>query len=161
MIILGIDPGTRVSGYGIIEVRGSTFVPIDYGCIRPSASDPLFDRCYALFEGVERLIDKFGPKAVVVETQYVNKNVQSALKVGMARGSVNIAARKNGLDMFEYPPSTAKKAVVGTGNASKQQVQGMVQRLLKLSQPPPEDAADALSLAICHALRCNQYVPIH
>jgi crossover junction endodeoxyribonuclease RuvC len=161
MIILGIDPGTRVSGYGIIEVRGSTFVPIDYGCIRPTASDPLFDRCYALFEGAERLIEKFRPKAVVVETQYVNKNVQSALKVGMARGSVIIAARKNGLDMFEYPPSTAKKAVVGSGSASKQQVQGMVQRLLKLSQPPPEDAADALSLAICHALRCNQYVPVH
>jgi crossover junction endodeoxyribonuclease RuvC len=161
MIILGIDPGTRVSGYGIIEVRGSSFFPIDYGCIRPPAGDSLFDRCYALFVGVERLIEKFGPAAVVVETQYVNKNVQSALKVGMARGSVNIAARKNGLDIFEYPPSTAKKAVVGSGSASKQQVQGMVQRLLSLSQPPPEDAADALSLAICHALRCKNYVPVH
>lgn len=79
----------------------------------------------------------------------------------MARGVVVAAARKNGKDMFEYPPSTAKKAVVGTGNASKQQVQGMVQRLLNLSKPPPEDAADALSLAICHALRCNNYVPVH
>jgi crossover junction endodeoxyribonuclease RuvC len=78
----------------------------------------------------------------------------------MARGAVIIAARKNGLDMFEYSPTTAKKAVVGSGSASKQQVQAMVQRLLGLSQPPPEDAADALSLAICHAQRCNQHVSL-
>ncbi len=160
MIILGIDPGTRVSGYGIIEVRGSTYIPLDYGCIRPPTDYELFDRYYALFESVERLIEKHKPDAVVVETQYVNKNVQSAFKVGMARGSVIIAARKNGLDIFEYSPSTAKKAVVGNGNASKPQVQGMVQRLLSLSLPPPEDAADALQLAICHAQRCNNYVSL-
>lgn len=160
MIILGIDPGTRVSGYGIIEIRGSSYIPLDYGCIRPPEKFELFDRYYALFENVDLLIEKYRPEAVVVETQYVNKNVQSALKVGMARGAVIIAAKKNGLDMFEYAPTKAKKAVVGSGRASKFQVQGMVQRILSLSKAPPEDAADALSLAICHAQRCNQYVPL-
>lgn len=160
MIILGIDPGTRVSGYGIIEVRGSSNLLLDYGCIRPPSDYELFDRYLALFESVEGLIEKYSPEAVVVETQYVNKNVQSALKVGMARGAVVIAARKNGIDMFEYSPSTAKKAVVGSGGASKQQVQGMIKMLLNLSQHPPEDAADALALAICHAQRCNNHVSL-
>ncbi len=160
LIILGIDPGTRVSGYGIIEVSGSQFRPLDYGCIRPPANEELFDRYYALFENVELLLEKFRPDAVVVETQYVNKNVQSAMKVGMARGTVIIAARRNGIEMFEYSPSTAKKSVVGTGQASKQQVQGMITRLLALSKAPPEDAADALALAICHAQRCNKHVSL-
>ena len=160
MIILGIDPGTRVSGYGIIQVRGSFYDVLDYGCIRSPTNYELFDRYYILFESVESLLLKYHPEAVVVETQYVNKNVQSALKVGMARGAVIIAARKNGKDMFEYSPSTAKKAVVGHGNASKQRVQIMVQKRLSLQVLPPEDAADALALAICHAQRCNQYVSV-
>lgn len=151
-IILGIDPGTRVSGYGIICMQDQSYFPIDYGCIRPPPAFKLSERYLVLFDSIGELIDKHAPTAIVVETQFVHKNVQSAIKLGMARGAVIIAAKKKGLPVFEYTPCVAKRAVVGNGRASKFQVQGMVQRLLKLaSLPEPEDAADALALAICHA----------
>jgi crossover junction endodeoxyribonuclease RuvC len=151
-IILGVDPGTRISGYGIICIQNQIYTPVDYGCIRPPPSLKLSERYLVIFDSIEELIEKYQPTALVVETQYVNKNVQSALKLGMARGAVIIAAKKRGLPIFEYAPTVAKRAVVGHGRASKFQVQGMVQRLLRLpSLPEPEDAADALALAICHA----------
>lgn len=151
MIIIGIDPGTRVTGYGIIESRGSQLHLLDYGCIRTSAGDLLSDRYHTIFTAVGTLLSGFHPDALVVETQYVQKNPQSALKLGMARGVIIIAAKEKGLPVFEYSPAKAKIAVVGNGRASKVQVQGMVQRLLGLGCPPqPEDAADALALAICH-----------
>jgi crossover junction endodeoxyribonuclease RuvC len=150
--ILGVDPGTRMTGYGIIRVKGHHYLPIDYGCIRPPAHYKLSDRYLVICEGVEQLIDQHQPDVLVVETQYVSRNIQSAMKLGMARGVVMLAAKKRGIPVYEYAPTQAKLAVVGTGRASKYQVQGMVQRLLNLSSPPtPEDAADALALAICHA----------
>lgn len=151
-VILGIDPGTKVTGYGVIRVEGYQYLPIDYGCIRPPAHYKLSERYLVIFEGIEQLVERYQPTALVVETQFVQKNVQSAIKLGMARGVAIIAAKKRGIPIFEYAPTQAKLAVVGTGRASKHQVQGMIQRLLNLSQPPePEDAADALALAICHA----------
>lgn len=151
-IILGVDPGTRVTGYGIICIQNQAYIPLDYGCIRPPSSLKLSERYLVIFDSIEELINKYEPKSLVVETQYVHKNVQSALKLGMARGTVMIAAKKRGLSIFEYAPTVAKRAVVGNGSASKFQVQAMVQRLLNLpSLPFPEDAADALALAICHA----------
>ena len=151
-IILGIDPGTRISGYGLIRVENRSYIPIDYGCIRPPANLKLSDRYLIIFEGVEELIKQYEPDALVVETQFAYKNIQSAIKLGMARGAVMIAAKRKKIPIFEYAPTKAKLAVVGYGRASKFQVQGMVQRLLNLAQPPePEDAADALALAICHA----------
>ncbi len=152
MIVLGIDPGTRVSGFGIIIKEGSSYRALDYGCIRPPTTYSLPERYLVIFESVSALIDKYNPESVVVETQYVKCNVQSAIKLGMARGAVLIAAAKKGVAIHEYAPTKAKLAVVGTGRASKFQVQGMVQRLLSLATlPTPEDAADALALAICHA----------
>lgn len=153
-LILGIDPGTVVTGFGIIATNGLKYRAIDFGCIRPPAKLPLPDRYLIIFEGVLSLIKKNKPDVVSVETQYVGKNVQSAIKLGMARGTVLVAARKCEVDVFEYTPTQAKKSVVGRGGASKQQVIGMTQRLLSLSEPPhPEDAADALALALCHALK--------
>jgi crossover junction endodeoxyribonuclease RuvC len=150
-IIIGIDPGTTVTGYGIIRVDGSSYKAIDYGCIRPPPKNKLSDRYLIIFESVEELLTLHKPDILVVETQYVHKNVQSAIKLGMARGIVILAAKRKGLPVFEYAPTRAKKAVVGTGSASKQQVQRMMQSLLNLAAPPPEDASDALSLAFCHA----------
>ena len=151
-IILGIDPGTQVSGYGVIAIQNHSYLPLDYGCIRPPPRFKLSERYLVIFESVEELIEKYNPSALVVEMQFMYKNAQSALKLGMARGAVMIAAKRKGLPIFEYAPTVAKKAVVGTGRASKHQVQRMVQHLLKLATPPqPEDAADALALAICHA----------
>lgn len=151
-VILGIDPGTQVSGYGVISIQDHHYIPLDYGCIRPPPRFKLSERYLVIFESVEELIEKYQPAVLVVEMQFVQKNVQSALKLGMARGAVLIAAKRKGLPVFEYAPTVAKRAVVGNGRASKFQVQGMVQQILRLASPPkPEDAADALALAICHA----------
>lgn len=152
MIIIGIDPGTLITGYGIIKVTGSTYQAIDYGCIRPPANYKLTDRYLIIFNALEEILAKYSPDALIVETQYVQKNIQSAIKLGMARGIAIVAAKKRGIPIFEYAPTKAKKAVVGNGRASKSQVQKMVQVLLRLAEvPTPEDAADALALAICHA----------
>ena len=155
-IYLGIDPGTAVTGYGVIAADGSSVRALDYGCIRSPTKLPLPDRYLIIFESVTDLISRFQPKVLIVETQYIQKNVQSAMKLGMARGVIVVAARKNGVEVVELTPSQAKKAVVGNGNASKEQIQGMTKRLLNLSEiPKPEDAADALALALACVNRRN------
>lgn len=152
MIIIGIDPGTIITGYGIIKCEGNRYSAVDYGCVKPPAKLKLTDRYLILYNALEGLLDQFSPQALAVETQYVRENVQSAIKLGMARGIVIVVAKKRGIPVYEYAPTQAKNAVVGSGRASKQQVQGMVKSLLNLSEvPQPEDAADALALAICHA----------
>lgn len=149
MIILGIDPGTRITGYGLIDENGQ---PIDFGCIKPPPKLDLQNRYQILFEGIEALIDRFQPTAIAVESQFVLKNAQSAIKLGMAKGMVYLAAARKSISLYEFAPKQAKLAVVGHGNASKFQVQKMIQALLRLPKPPqPEDAADALALAICCA----------
>jgi crossover junction endodeoxyribonuclease RuvC len=148
-IILGIDPGTCITGYGII--KGQKHV-LDFGCIRPSPKLPINERYLFIFNGIEYLLKQYAPTAVAVETQFVYRNPQSALKLGMARGVALLAATQKKIPVFEYTPKKAKLAVVGNGAASKQQVQKMVQLLLNLQKPPePEDAADALAIALCHA----------
>ena len=155
-LILGIDPGTRITGYGIIELTSSGIKTIDFGCIRPPPDLALPERYKILFEGLEALLTIHCLAAIAVESQFVLKNVQSAIKLGMAKGMVLLAAARKGIPVYEYAPKKAKQAVVGTGQASKYQVQRMIQSLLRLPQlPEPEDAADALALAICcaHNLR--------
>ena len=148
-LTLGIDPGTLVTGYGIIDPQ--TGRAIDYGCIRPPRKLRLSERYAIIYRSISELIDRYEPEAVSVETQYVNRNVQSALKLSVARGLVILAATQREIPVFEYTPSKAKIAVVGNGRASKEQVQAMIQKLLVLAKPPePEDAADALALAYCH-----------
>lgn len=150
--IIGIDPGTRITGYGVISFCAPLLQPLDFGCIRPPVHLDAPARYLFLFNGVELLLEKYAPDAVVVETQFVYKNVQSAMKLGMARGMVLLAAARRNIPIFEYAPRKAKQAVTGRGSASKGQVQKMVQHLLCLAEvPEPEDAADALALAICHA----------
>lgn len=151
-LILGVDPGTQVTGYGIIDPTGVKERLIDFGCIRPPAKLPLSLRYQIIYRGVKELIEKYSPKSVAVETQFVAKNPQSAIKLGMARGVIVLAATECNVAVFEYPPKRAKKALVGLGSASKYQVQSMIQALFLLpSLPEPEDAADAIALALCHA----------
>jgi len=151
-VIMGIDPGTLKTGYGIIEVCGNTYKTLDYGCIVPPPKEKLSQRYLIIFEALSELLQKYQPNALSVETQYVDKNVQSALKLGQARGMAILAATQRGVAIYEYAPTKAKKAVVGKGQASKEQVQAMVQMLLQLKVlPQPHDAADALALALCHA----------
>ena len=151
-IILGIDPGTRITGYGVIKQTGRTHIALDYGCIRPSPKAEAPQRYLTLYEGIEELLDKYTPHALSIETQFVYKNAQSALKLGMAKAMALLAAAQRDIPIFEYAPMQAKRAVVGTGGASKDQVQRMIKHLLHLSElPTPQDASDALSLALCHA----------
>jgi crossover junction endodeoxyribonuclease RuvC len=150
-IIIGIDPGTRVTGYGIIRLQGSSYVALDYGCITPPVKAKLSDRYLIIFNALEIILERYKPEVLVVESQYVGKNVKSALTLGQARGTAIIAAKRRGMAVYEYSPTSVKKAV-GSGRASKVQVQELVKMLLGLEVlPEPADAADALAVALCHS----------
>jgi len=156
MIILGIDPGTALMGYGLIKYKNDTLQVIDYGCLRTSARLSLAERLFQLHEGLEKLINLYQPQTLSVEELFFNKNVTTALAVGQARGVVLLTAAKAGLLIKEYTPLQVKQSLVGYGRAEKQQVQYMVKMLLNLREiPKPDDAADALAIAICEAYSCK------
>lgn len=152
LIILGVDPGTHHTGYGIITTSGHTHKALEYGVITTQISERLSHRYAHIYDEIITLIARHKPHAIAVETQYVARNAQSTLKLTIARGMVLLAAAKSSIDIFEYAPSKAKKAIGASGAATKEQVQSMVKLLLALPTPPtPHDAADALALALCHA----------
>lgn len=160
IIIIGIDPGTRITGYGVIECQGTQMKALDYGCIRPPPALDLNDRYLIIHEGIGELLDLYRPRTLAVETQFMHKNIQSAMKLSMARCVAILSAKKRGIEVVPYSPSEAKRSITGNGRADKFQVQGMTQKLLNLkSVPEPEDAADALSLAICHAHKMHCPIP--
>jgi crossover junction endodeoxyribonuclease RuvC len=148
--ILGLDPGLRVTGYGVIEKVGSTLTYITSGCIK-SPDGELPDRLKNILNSVQEVIARYAPAEVAVEKVFVNINPQSTLLLGQARGAAICAAVAQNLPVSEYTALQVKQAVVGNGHAKKEQVQEMVKRLLKLSGYPSADAADALACAICHA----------
>lgn len=151
MRVLGIDPGTLTSGYGIVAEEDHKLFHVASGGISPSAKQPFPKRLKKIYEELEKIIEKYRPHAVVVEDLFVSKNMKSALKLGHARGVAILAAMNAGLPVFEYAPLEVKQAVVGNGKAEKKQVQLMVKMLLELPKAPhPADAADALAAAICH-----------
>lgn len=151
MRVLGIDPGTLTSGYGIVAEEDHRLFHVTSGGISPSAKQPFPKRLKKIYEELDKLISKYKPHVVVVEDLFVSKNIKSALKLGHSRGVVILAAMNAGLPVFEYTPLEVKQAVVGSGKAEKKQVQLMVKTLLDLPKPPhPADAADALAAAICH-----------
>lgn len=154
MIILGIDPGTAMLGYGIVERTGSRLRAIDYGVVRTSADLPLPQRLEAVYLSVTDLIELHAPGLVGVERLFFTKNAQTAFAVGHARGVVLLAAARHDLEIREATPNEVKVATAGHGSASKEQVGRMVQAILGLSEvPAPDDAADALAIAICVANR--------
>lgn len=151
-IILGIDPGTVVTGWAVIQEVEGKLEPLDFGCVRPTRNMLLSDRYLTIFEAVQSIIKKYTPDVMAIETPFVDKNIQSALKLAMARGIIIVAAKQSGLSIFEYAPTKIKSSVTGRGQANKFQVQSMVKQILELEKlPEPEDAADALACAICHA----------
>lgn len=155
-IILGIDPGTRVTGYGVVQSSGPRLEALDYGCIKSPAKLTLPEKHLIIFNGIESVIDKYQPEAISIESQFVMKNAQSALKLSMAKAVCMLAATKRGIPSFEYTPRKAKFSVVGHGGAEKLQVQKMIQMILHLPElPTPDDAADGLALAICHLNHLN------
>jgi len=152
LIVLGIDPGTALTGYGIVERTGSKLRMVDYGCVETLSTMELPRRLLEIHSAVLGLIDEHKPTSIGVERLFFNRNVQTAFAVGQARGVVLLAAAERSLPVFEYGPHEVKMAVTGYGRAEKAQVQRMVQMVLGMSQlPKPDDAADALAVAICAA----------
>lgn len=148
-IILGIDPGSRITGYGVIRRQSNKTEYLGSGCIRTSG-DKLDLRLAQIFDGVSELIKQFKPVEFAIEQVFMAKNPDSALKLGQARGAAIVAATQFSLPVFEYSARQIKQSVVGKGNAEKGQVQHMVMHLLKLPSTPQADAADALAVALCH-----------
>lgn len=153
MIIMGIDPGIAITGYGIIEYDGNQLKPIDYGYIQTLSYEVSSIRLKAIYEGISGLIKTFQPNVFVIEELFFNKNIRTALTVGQARGVAILAAGMSEIAVYEYTPLQVKQSVIGYGRAKKEQVQFMVKELLNLKEiPKPDDVADALAIAICH---CN------
>ena len=153
-LILGIDPGTAVTGYGVVAKEGGGAVSlVECGVVRTSSREALPVRIREIYEEVSALIARHAPSVVVVEDVFQGKNVQSALKLGHARGAILLAAVLSEVPIAEYSPREIKKAVVGNGNATKDQVAFMVQQQLRLKAPPsPADAADGVAAALCHCV---------
>ena len=152
MRILGIDPGFAIVGWGIVDFVGSRFKVVAYGSIQTPATMPIEQRLSAIYDELSSLIDKFSPEAMAVEELFFNTNITTGIKVAQARGVIILAAQKKGVPISEYTPLQVKQAVTGYGRAEKKQVITMVTMLLGLESPPkPDDTADALAIAVCHA----------
>ena len=147
--ILGIDPGSRITGYGIIEMRPNQAVCLSHGCIK-AQQETLAERLKHIHLGLTDLIQQYQPQEMAIESVFVHRNVDSALKLGQARGAAIASVALLALPVNEYSPAEIKKSVVGRGNAAKQQVQHMVKAILGLHKSPQADAADALAVALCH-----------
>ena len=148
--ILGIDPGSRITGFGIIEIQRRQAVYVGSGCIRMQ-SESMPSRLAEIYTGIHQIIEQYEPTVSAIEQVFMYRNAASALKLGQARGVAIVACVQGGLLVHEYAPTQIKLAVVGKGHADKTQVQHMVKVLLSLSNTPQADAADALAVALCHA----------
>jgi len=151
MRVLGIDPGSRITGYGIIDKEGNRLIHVDNGAIFTDSHKDFSLRLQRIYRGLTEVIERFRPDSVAVENIFFATNVQSALKLGQARGAAIVAGVNAGLPVFEYTALQVKQAVVGHGRADKQQVQKMLKALLNLPEVAQEDASDALATAVCHA----------
>ena len=153
MRVLGIDPGTAATGYGIVEARGRSYRLLECGVVRTSADEALSVRLAAIHEGVLDVIERHAPDCLAVEGVFYRKNARTAVILAHARGAAMLAGALRGLPVLEYPPAEIKNSVVGSGRATKDQVGYMVQKLLELAETPtPADAADGCAVALCHLL---------
>ena len=159
MIILGIDPGLATVGWGVISTDGSRHRALAYGALTTPAGDSLDRRLCDIHTGITEIIKKWRPDAVPVEELFFNTNITTGIRVAEARGVILLCARQCGVSVCEYTPLQVKQAVVGYGRAEKKQVQEMTRQILGLSAvPKPDDTADALALAVCHAHACNSAI---
>jgi crossover junction endodeoxyribonuclease RuvC len=155
MIVLGVDPGTQITGYGVVaRGEGNRLALVECGAIRPTADTPLAERLLEIFEGVAEVIERTRPDVLCVEGVFYGRNVRTTVILGHARSAVMLAAAVRRVAVVEYAPAEVKSAVVGTGKAKKEQVAFMVQKHLSLAEAPtPADAADGVALALCHLFR--------
>ena len=152
MIILGIDPGIAIVGWGVIDYTKGKFRPVAYGAIRTEANTPTEERIAAVYDELDAIIEKYKPEAMAIEELFWNTNQKTGIIVAEARGVILTAATRLGVPIFEYTPLQVKQAVVGYGRAEKHQVITMVTSMLRLPAPPkPDDTADAIAIAMCHA----------
>lgn len=152
MIILGIDPGYAIVGFGVLKYENNRFTVLDFGAITTPAGMEFTERLKSIYEDLSYLFDKYHPEALAIEKLFFNTNKKTAVDVAQARGVILLAAKMHGAECFEYTPLQVKQSVVGYGRAEKKQVQEMTRQLLNLSAvPKPDDTADALAMAICHA----------
>ena len=152
MIILGIDPGYAIVGYGVVSYDNRTFTPITYGAVTTEAGLDADLRLEQVYDGISSVIDRYQPDAIAIEQLFFTNNKTTGIDVAQARGVLLLAAQQRGVPVYEYTPMQVKQSVVGYGLAEKQQVMEMTRRLLGLEKVPrPDDTADALALAICHA----------
>lgn len=151
MIILGIDPGYAIVGYGVLEFDGNKFKAIEYGAVTTDASMNMFDRLKSVYDDINEIIERTKPDFMAIEELFFNSNQKTAINVAQARGVILLAAMNHSVEIFEYTPLQVKQSVVGYGRAEKKQVQEMTRIMLGLEKiPKPDDAADALAMAICH-----------
>ena len=150
MLVLGVDPGSRVTGYGLIEKDHDRMTCIQVGVVNPPSKAPFSERIHHIFQSMLDIMSDYQPQELAIEDIFFAKNVKSSLKLGHARGAVLVAAVESGLKIFEYSPLEIKKSTVGYGRASKEQVRSMVKAILNLKTDPLLDASDALATAICH-----------
>ena len=150
MLVLGVDPGSTTTGFGLVEKKGRYMTCIHAGIISSSSHKPFYERIYKIFQSMVEIMDQYRPQEMAIEDVFFAKNVKSSLKLGHARGAALIAAVHCGIKVFEYSPLEIKKSVVGYGRASKDQVRAMVQVILKLKTQFGSDTSDALATAICH-----------
>lgn len=159
MRILGIDPGFAIVGWGVIDKVGNSFVPVSCGAIRTPAHTDMNMRLSMIYDDMKQIIEKYHPEEMAIEELFFNTNSTTAIAVAEARGIILLSAYRHGLKISEYTPLQVKQAVVGYGKAEKQQVIAMVTSLLKLPKPPkPDDTADALAIAMCHAQSSSSLV---
>lgn len=152
MVILGIDPGYAIVGWGVIEYKAGRFRTLGYGAITTPASMPMEKRFLSIYQSLEQIVKKYRPEYLSIEKLFFTTNAKTAIDVAQARGVILLCCTQNGLDIFEYTPLQVKQAITGYGKAIKKQVMEMSRVLLNLpSVPKPDDTADALALAICHA----------
>ena len=152
MLILGIDPGYAIIGWGLIRFERGKYIPVDFGAITTNAGVPFNRRLEQIYDQLNELLDNHHPEVVAVEKLYFQTNAKTAIDVAQARGVIMLALQKHGVPVYEYTPLQVKSAVTGFGQAQKPQVMEMTKRLLRLKAvPKPDDTADALAIAICHA----------
>ncbi len=151
MIIIGIDPGLATVGFGVIRKEGGMITPLSYGCIKTSSTKQNPERLMEIYDELNLLFEKYTPSEIAVEKLYFTNNITSAMGVSEARGVIFLAAKQKNIPVVEYTPKQVKQAVTGSGSADKKQMQEMIKKLLDLDEiPKPDDAADGLSIALCH-----------
>jgi crossover junction endodeoxyribonuclease RuvC len=150
MLVLGVDPGSLVTGYGLVEKKNNQLTCIHSGAISSSRDIPFYERIHKIFQSMVEIMSHYRPQEMAIEDVFFAKNVKSSLKIGHARGAVLVAAVQCGVKIFEYTPLEIKKSVVGYGRATKEQVRSMAQVILNLKNKPDLDTSDALATAICH-----------